>query len=315
MANGDNAAFPTEAAIEKIVSLGKKASDATIVSIDTTNLGAGLPTVVPVLWDRNNQTAHSLRKLVEEWRNKPERVIGSANAQTLKSFIDLINRHKNENSAVFGDLNWREPKFTAVIDYIGHGADPAFGVHRILYAFPLSESFKAWSSANGKKMNQADFAAFVEDHIADIAAPTDEERAAFESLVQTKFATPAELMQLSRGLQVNVNTVVKNAKTLQSGEGEVLFSEEHTDVAGARLTVPGLFLISIPIYLFGDPVRLPVRLRYRVESGKLAWFYQLWNIEEFVTKRIADDLTQVEAETLLPAFDGSPEPSQMRTAS
>jgi uncharacterized protein YfdQ (DUF2303 family) len=302
--------FPTGAAIEQLRDLGKKATDPSITSITTSGLGNGLPSSIPVQFDRNNQTFRSMRGLIEEWRDRPIRIIGTANVQTLAAFIDLVNRHKNEATAIFGDMDWRSPKFTAVIDYHADGRTPAHGSHRVVYNFPLSDAFKAWRDMNAKPMTQTDFAAFIEDRIADLASPSEEERNAYEPLVITKFATPAEVMQLSRGLQVNVNMVVKNARTLQTGEGEVQFTEEHQNASGEKLTVPGLFMLSIPIYLGGEKTNIPVRLRYRVNGGKITWFYQLWQVEEFVIKRVEDDLNEAAMATSLPVYHGTPEGPQ-----
>ncbi|TIN90391.1 MAG: DUF2303 family protein, partial [Mesorhizobium sp.] len=64
--------------------------------------------------------------------------------------------------------------------------------HRIVYAFPLTEEFKAWVNGNAKPMAQDVFAAFLEEHAAELAAPTDGERSEYERLFNEKMATPSE---------------------------------------------------------------------------------------------------------------------------
>lgn len=75
-------------------------------------------------------------------------------------------------------------------------------------------------------------------------------------------------------LQVNVESNVKNAQTLNSGEVSILFEEVHRDGAGAPLKVPNLFTIAIPVFYGGELYRIAARLRYRVSNAKITWSYQ-----------------------------------------
>lgn len=111
------------------------------------------------------------------------------------------------------------------------------------------------------------------------------------------------MMMLSRGLEVAVNSGVKNAQKLQSGEAQITFTEEHT----TSVTVPGLFIVNVPVFLGGAPVRLVARLRYRVSGSNLVWFYQLYRLREFVRERVLTDLAVAAEKTGLPVYEGSPE--------
>jgi len=307
--NGAEMKFPGVEAIKELAALGVKATDATVVPIVTKGLGEGLPDIVPAIFDRNAQALRSLKALIEEQRLMPARRTGAAAMQTLSGFYRLVSRHKDEHSAIFVDMNWSAPKFVAVIDYHEQGDGHAARnlAHRIEYAFPMSEPWKAWVGINGKPLGQGMFAEFIEDHIAEISGPTDPERQAYERQFSTRIADPFEVMTLSRGLAVSVDAKVGRAVTLQSGEGEIVFEEVHRDGAGAKLTVPGLFMLSLPVFFRGANVRLPVRLRYRVKDGNLIWIVQLWRPDEFVTAAVERDRDAVAAETGLPVYEGAPE--------
>ena len=295
--------------IAAIVELTKKSLGAEIKTVSLPPLGAGLPSSIPVVIDNRSGEARPAQHLIEAFRIKPARKTGTARALTLKAFIDLTNRHKTEHSAVFADTDWKKPSFQAVIDYHeNQSAGPADNLkHRIAYAFPASEEWKAWVEQNGQPMEQGAFAAFLEDRIADLSAPTDAERIWLERDFGTTVATPAQLIQLSRGLQVNVDSLVKNVVNLASGEAQVAFEETHTDGDGKPLKVPGIFMLAIAPFFMGEKVSLPVRLRYRKSGQKIVWFYQMYRPDQFVTERVRDDLLTVAAETALPAFEGSPE--------
>lgn len=295
--------------IAAIVDLAKKSTTSTVANVSVPSLGPGLPSQIPVLFDSRTGEAKSAQFLIEQYRLKPATKRGTARALTLASFIDLANRHKTAHSAVFADTDWRNPSFQAVIDYHEkESVGPADNLkHRIAYSFPASEEWKAWVAQNGEPMEQGEFAAFLEDRIADLTAPTDGERTWLERDFGTTVATPAQLIQLSRGLQVNVDSVVKNVVNLASGEAQVAFDETHTDGDGKPLKVPGLFMLAIAPFFMGEKISLPVRLRYRKKGQGLVWFYQMYRPDQFVTERVRDDLITVADQTALPTFEGSPE--------
>jgi uncharacterized protein YfdQ (DUF2303 family) len=267
------------------------------------------PDPIPVgrLVDKNGSVAPtSIKAILDEWRTTPERTRGVAKVQNVQSFIELTNRHKNESSAIFVSIS-DAPTATAVIDYTTVAHEPRFGAHRVHYPFPVSREWQAWKASDGKPMSQTDWAGFVEDRIAELSSPMDAERAQYEPLFQTKIALPSELIQLSRGMQINVEARVKDIRVLQSGESEVLYEEVHKDGAGQKLIIPGLFVVQIPLFIDGDPVRLLVRLRYRRNDGKLTWFYQLYRPDIVMRARLKDDCDTIASETSLPIYEGSPE--------
>ena len=163
---------------------------------------------------------------------------------------------------------------------------------------------------NGPKhaMSQEDFAWFLEDRIPDLSSPTDEEVIRFEQDFATTVATPNQIVQLSRGLQVHVGQKVKAFKTLQTGEAQIAFEEEHTDAAGKPLKVPGIFVLSIAPFFMGEKIRVPVRLRYRPAGEKgVVWFYEIYRPDLAITEHVRTTLADARERTGLPTFEGSPE--------
>lgn len=265
-----------------------------------------------------------IKSHIDLYRAKPAFRTGTAIATTLHSFIDLVNRHASADSAVFADANWKAPKLLAVIDYhqragnetdtratapVGEDEHARNCGHRVSYAFPLSEPWKVWVANDGKFMGQAEFAEFLEDHIHELAAP-DPQRAEQTDWVdrfKMSIATPAEIIDLARGLDIKVGVAVKNKVRLQSGETQFVFETEHRDASGQELRVPGLFILAVPIFYLGEVISLPVRLRYRVVEGKIVWAYQMHRPDEAVSNTVRDDIEQVTGATGLPVYDGAPE--------
>ncbi|MDQ0349769.1 DUF2303 family protein [Ancylobacter vacuolatus] len=309
--------------IKELVALAHQARGVEIVNLIAPPGLEGVPEAIPVAIHHGTTPAlNSVASLFEAYRDHPRRKTGTARALTLTSFIDLVNRHKTADSAVFADTNWEKPGFQAVIDYHGLNAiveepsslagetaigTPANLKHRVAYEFPLSNEWKAWTQAHGEWMEQGRFAEFIRDHLAELAAPFDPERIAIEREFETTVASPADLIRLSRGLQVHVESAVKQAVTLESGEGQISWEETHKDHDGKPLKVPGAFLLTVAPFFGGEPVRMPVSLRYRAGGGKVVWSILLYRPDTFVTERVRDDLNRVAKETMLPTFEGSPE--------
>lgn len=277
--------------------------------IDPPGLGEGLPAGIPILIDRKAGRALGIRSLIEDYRTHPARKSGTADVTTLDSFIDLVNRHKTADSVIFADTDWRKPSLTAVIDYHENQSDGTADncSHRIHYAFPLSEDWKAWIAMDGKQISQAEFAEWIEDHLPDLSAPDTAEEEDFREKFGLKVAHPNEMVALSRGLQVHVESRVKNNVVLQTGEGEITWDEEHKDAAGNKISVPGLFILSISPFFDGETTRIPVRLRYRVMSGSVFWTFKLYRPDVYITQQINRDVLTAASATELPPFVGSPE--------
>lgn len=296
--------------IAAIVDLTRQASeiDQINLSLPPGALAYGLPSTVPLLVDRRpgGKVSH-LRDQIEAYRFLPERRRGTAQVTTLQSFVELVNRHKDASSAVFAKTSWPEPSLTAVFDYHNADGTARHGEHRARYAFPITDEFKVWIEKNGKGMEQAEFAAFLEDHAAELSAAYPPEQTEYESLFKEKFATPADLIALSRSLEVFVGARVKRQERLASGERTVEFVEEHTNTKGEKVEIPGIFMVSVPAFIDGENVRIPARLRYRIQSGSIVWFYQLYRWQFWLRDQVKNDLDTVKQQTELPTFEGSPE--------
>ena len=316
-------------ALEKLVTLAAQARGFDVTILENHAGLPGLPAQVPIgIRHGTSPEAVGLAHLFEAYRERPSAKRGTATALTLKSFIDLVNRHQTPHSAIFAQTDWRKPSLLAVIDYHekatwpiddGSGVVMADGVagtyaprpdnleHRIAYAYPVSETWAAWVANNRQAMSQGDFAEWIEDHIADLSSPEDAEKIWLERDFQTTVTTPSGLIALSRGLQINVESKVKNVVTLQSGAAQLAFEEAHVGSDGKPLTIPGLFLLQVAPFFGGEAIRVPVRLRYRVSGGKVTWFYDMHRPDIYITGRLTDDIATVADKTGLPVYEGTPE--------
>jgi Uncharacterized conserved protein (DUF2303) len=209
------------------------------------------------------------------------------------------------------DRSGDSPKLIAVLDYHRAGADgaPRFGRHRSLYEFPFSKEWQAWVEQNTETMGQAEFAQWIEDRIMDILDPGRalESAKSFAAMLNTSFASPAKMLEISQGLELHVGQRVKQAVRLASGETTIQFDEQHTDAGGALMKVPGAVLLGIPIFQGGDPFQVPVRLRYRTNSGSISWSFEMHRADHILDFALDEACTEVAETTGLDVLEGTPE--------
>lgn len=257
-----------------------------------------------------------LQPQLEALRENPRRRRGTVTAHDLPSLVLVCNRYKDDQSAVYASLVDGQPAMTAIFDYHETGAPgvgkPRFGDHRAHYKFPLSVEWRAWIGQDGKRMAQTDFAAYIEDHISEITpAPAADQMApetlALQQMLGGDFAAPNRMMELARGLAIREGVQVKGFTNLATGEATMEMATEHTDEKGKPLKIPGLFLITIPVFEGGQLYRIAVRLRYRVTNQGVMWFFQMFRADKALKLAFEEACAIVAAETNLPVYRGTPE--------
>lgn len=288
------------------------------------DITARLCTPQPLMLDNGVQvvavpegiTLESIKPYGDEYRTQPERRKGTARLTEIESFIAHVNRFKDADSVLYSCDARENPSITAILDYHCAGeisnAEPRFGEHRSHYALPLSDEWRAWKQHDGHVFDQAEFAAFLEDRIVDVVhVRSDDELSertrSFKALVNGSFASPTKLIELSNGLSVTCDEKVTHHINLQTGEGQVSYSSDHRDESGQAISVPKMFMIAIPVFLHGALYQIAARLRYRVRSGTIKWFYELHHTDLVFDDAFSDACTYAKEQTGLPLFMGSPE--------
>lgn len=254
---------------------------------------------------------HDLKAWLDARRPVPERLKGTATLTTIGSFVAHVLRFKDDATAVFACTQPRAPSLTAVYDYhLGPGC-PRWGQHRSTYSFPLSRQWKAWTETAGKWMEQETFAAFFEEHVHEVADPSNPNIVDAVSKLAglgLRVAGPSEVLTASRGITCTVETSVERHEVLATGEMRFVYDEKIKGQSGQALTVPGAFVVGVPVF-DGDRVMsaLPVRLRMRVKDGDVMWAFALLGDEDVVREAVEDSIARVNRETGLVVFEGSPE--------
>ena len=301
----------------------RQAGDVQLLHVDDIRVGGSVDQVTLASVPEGRELV-SLRPLLDEFRDHPERRTGEAMLSERDSFIRHVNRFQTpDDTAIFADPSYTKPSFLAVYDYhqpIATGdvegksavlGKPGWCGHRARFACRMSDEWLAWQAANGKTMTQGEFAEFLEDRIQDVRVIDTAQDPKLSELVELlggRVGGSAAIMKLSRGLSVSRNIKVRNAQTLATGEVNVQFEEQHADESGAPITTPNLFFIGIPIFYAGEAYRIPVKLRYRFAAdGKLLWSIHLHRPDLVFEDAFSGLRQAIATATACPIMIGTPE--------
>lgn len=272
---------------------------------------------VPFAIVPDNMAVESLKKIFDEYLEKPERVKGIITARNLESFVGMTNRFKNENSMIFFDGRAQQKSISAsllaVLNYHPSGGDDRdaeWSDHRVSYSLETSNELKTWLAKNGEAMSQADFAAFLENNAADLAMVSVDGhlgmKANFGS-VTPAFATPSAIILLSRGIEIRANEKYHAAYRAENGTMNMQFTSQHEGTDGQPINVPQWFAVSVRIFEDGEVYTVPVRLRYRVKDGAVSWFYEIYRMQDIFEGAFFDSVDKAAKQTALTICKGSPQ--------
>lgn len=188
----------------------------------------------------------------------PARVEQLITADTPDAFLFYWNRFANESSTIFFDL--RAGTAIGVIDYHSESENPGFCDHKIRYTCPRTPEWAKWKDNSGKKMNQNDFALFIEDSVPDILEPNG-----------------AEMLEVASSLQANNKVNFRSAVRLDNGETQFVYEENIDGRAGSKgnLKIPQTIKIGIRLFEGGVGYQLEAKFRYSIKDGQLVMWYDL----------------------------------------
>lgn len=238
---------------------------------------------VPVLILPEGHAATPLGHLLQQ----PARKRGTTVLSDEASFVAVVNDQQNHTTRLFSTIN--PPTFTAVFNHVAHEA--GWGDHQAKYNAPLSPEWKTWAAMDGKHSNQTDFAQFLENNLPDLVQPNG-----------------ATMLEICRTLEAKKK--VNFASSVRLSDGSTQFTYEE-DVQGSahkgQLAVPEQFVIGIPVFENGQPWRIDVRFRYRIQDGgKLILWIELIRPHKVIEEAVKELRNSIAKATDLPILNGSP---------
>lgn len=146
-------------------------------------------------------------------------------------------------------------------------AEAGWGKHQAIQILETSSILREWRKYDNHKMNQAQFADFLEHNIQDIVTPD-----------------ASELLEVVSTLQSSNNVRFSSAVKLNNGQVQLRYEEEVSATAGKNgtLDIPEQFTIGVPVFENGVKYAVNARLRYRIRDAKLIMFYVLERLDDIV---------------------------------
>lgn len=229
-----------------------------------------------------------VEKLLAPYRDRPRRKKGSYAVHSGESLVKYLERHATDDTEVWADV--LSTTITAVID--AHSSDvgsAGWGEHRAVYAVKFTDAWKAWSSVDGKFMDQVTFAELVEDRAIDIVDPA-----------------AADMLEIVQDFQAHTGVEFESKKRLTSGETRLVYRETiDASTKSGSLEVPTQFTLRIKPFEGADPQNVTARLRFRIQHKQLALGIKLDRPDDIVRDAFESVISNVESQITWPVFRGT----------
>ena len=254
-----------QSAINAAFDIGRNQTQ--VISVD------GLPVLVT---PEGHEVDFDLDKKLDQYREAPKQISAHIQLHTAQSFIDYVNDFCDANSAIFVDEE--NAKFVAVLDYHKNTTDPRHGNHTATFTCKKTDEWSVWMKHDGDKMSQEEFALFIEDNADEITAPNS-----------------AEMLEIALTIKANTTCEFRQSQRLDNGQIQLTYYEVIDGRAGAsgQLEIPQEIQIAMQPFQGSPTYTRKARFRYRINSGKLAMWYDLIRPKKCIEEAIKDTLAQI----------------------
>lgn len=184
-------------------------------------------------------------------------------------FLAYVERHKKGESMVWCDFNPQtfKLKFTAVFDEHDRDA-PGWRRHTAELDPMMSAEWKLWKDTNDRKaMPQLTFAEFVQEN-ADAITSTEASQVA-------GYPTALQMLKMATEFVMNEERQLKSSIRLQSGGVRLTYIADPDKGTTEDMAMFEKFQIGIPVFHGAGAWAIDARLKYRNNSGKLSFHYEL----------------------------------------
>jgi len=212
----------------------------------------------------------------------PSRIVASPCFSDQHGFVEYFKEFKEDGTRIF--VNDNSLIFTTVFD-CHHKDQPAWGDHSASYELNHSSEWKRFNSFNNKKMDQRDFAEFLEDNMEHINGPIK----------------GLELLQLAQNININFKGTLAIEETVSKGLKSLIIKDESRafgiDTAGKEIEFPDHLVLSLRVFKNGPLYDFTVKLRQRTnkEQNCLIFWISITDsdaIEEKVFDKVIESIKE-----------------------
>ena len=208
-------------------------------------------------------TPHSL----EEFQVNPNRIKVQNDFGDVRSLVAYLKRYSLPGN-LFVTSDPSKGEISAILDYHNPSttikstpASPKWCAHRAAFTARRAPQYQAWRGLHRKALNQTDAGEFLEDRAEDVVEPMG-----------------AYIMEMIMKFEALKKVSFASSMRLRDGQVQLTYQEESEGKGG--LTIPDTLMLLVPVFEGMEPERIKVRLRFRINEGKLTFIFVIANIEE-----------------------------------
>lgn len=223
---------------------------------------------------------------------QPVRKRGTVSVTDSGGFITYMNRHCEDGTLVYADIDHSGSfKLVGVINDHS-GEEPGWRDHTCTMDRKQSVEWGRWIGKNKSAMSQADFAAWIEDNLADIAATEG-------------MPTGGDMLAMSLGFERTSEKRLKSKVNLQSGSFRLEYIDDEDKDTRTSMEVFSRFSIGIPVFENSTSAyQIDARLKYRESSGKVSFWFELIRPDKAFRQAVEDELCAIAGATGLSIING-----------
>lgn len=235
-----------------------------------------------------------ISKAVEAMQETPRRKRGTV---LLKDVGSLLQYCKDQDAAdaerashfgyIYADPDAR--KITAVFN--DQRFTQGWRDHRAEFKAEFTPEFAKWMQRDKHQFGQTEFAEFIEDNMADITEPA-----------------AVALLEMATTIQAKTDINFGSAKRLQNGQVQLTYTETIDARAGANgaMEIPKEFTIGVRLFKNGQGYKLRARLKYRLNSGTVKFWYELDRPERAIEDAFAGYVATLKEQSGYQVLIGTP---------
>lgn len=247
---------------------------------------------IPYVTLPDGYAVHDLERLGDI----PSRKRATVSVTNVSSFVGYVVKHGDtESCVVYAAINGQASRceLTAVLND-HETADPGWRDHRCIFDPEKSVEWVRWMSKNKVQMNQADFAAWLEDNLGDIAN------------VQG-MPTGAQMLTMALAFEATAEKRLKSRINLQSGGVRFEYVEDEDKDTRTSMDVFQRFTLGLPVFEgSSDAYPVEARLKYRETGGKVLFWYEPIRPDKAFKTAVQSTLDLIAQETSFTILHGTP---------